>query len=56
MGEVYKKALAFKKRYPMTVAWRLKKNSARVEEHLNSDEIVKYFFCVQLNKNGFVFF
>ncbi len=53
MGEVYKKALAFKKRYPMTVAWRLKKNSARVEEHLNSDEIVKYVFTGQKNNNPF---
>lgn len=53
MGEVYNKALAFKKRYPMTVAWRLKKNSARIEDHLNSDEVVKYVFAGQKNNNPF---
>lgn len=53
MGEVYKKALAFKRRYPMTVAWRLKKNSARIEDHLNSDEVVKYVFAGQKNNNPF---
>ena len=53
MGEVYKRALAFKRRYPMTVAWRLKKNSARIEDHLNSDEIVKYVFAGQKNNNPF---
>lgn len=53
MGEVYKRALAFKRRYPMTIAWRLKKNSARIEDHLNSDETVKYVFAGQKNNNPF---
>ena len=51
MGEVYKRALAFKRRYPMTVAWRLRQNASRVEEHLNKDEIVKYVFVGQKNDN-----
>ncbi len=53
MNEVYKKALAFKKKYPKTIAWRLKKNSSRVEEHLNPDEVVKYVFVGQKNDNPF---
>lgn len=53
MGEVYNKALAFKRRYPMTVAWRLRKNSLRIEEHLNKDEVVKYVFAGQKNNNPF---
>lgn len=28
MGKVYEQALKFKQRHPMTIAWRLKKNSS----------------------------
>ncbi len=49
MGIVYKKALRFKKKYPSTVCWRLKKNAEIVERHLHSDEEVLYVFCGQEN-------
>ncbi len=51
MGKVYQEALKFKKRYPGTVAWRLKKHCERVEDHLNPDEEVLYVFVGQRNNN-----
>ncbi|MDD3241959.1 MAG: PH domain-containing protein [Bacilli bacterium] len=52
-NEVYLKVKEFKRRYPMTVAWRLKKNSRVVQEHLNPDEKVLYAFAAQKNNNVF---
>lgn len=43
----------FKKKYPMTVAWRLKKNATIIEKHLNPDEKVLYVFVAQKNNNPF---
>lgn len=51
MGTVYQKALEFKQKYPMTVGWRLKKNSEVVEKHLNPGEKVLYVFVAQKNDN-----
>ena len=49
MGIVYQKALKFKKRYPLTIGWRLRQNSAIVEKHLNPGEKVLYVFvCISL--------
>lgn len=53
MGIVYKKALGFYKKYPMTVAWRLEKNASVIEKHLNPGEEVLYVFCAQKNDNPF---
>lgn len=53
MKSVYEQVLEFKKRYPMTVAWRLKKNASVIEKHLGSDEIVQYVFVAQKNDNPF---
>ena len=53
MGKVYKYALRFKNKYPMTVAWRLKQNAAVIEKHLNPDEEVLYAFVAQKNDNPF---
>ena len=49
MGRVYRQVLEFKKRYPTTIAWRLKKHSAVVELHLNPDEEALYTCCGQKN-------
>lgn len=51
MGTVYQKALEFKQKYPMTVGWRLKKNSEVIERHLNLGEKVLYVFVAQKNDN-----
>ena len=50
---VYEKVLEFKKKYPGTVAWRLKKNANIVDKHLNSDEKLLYVFAGQKNDNPF---
>ena len=39
----------FKKKYPLTIAWRLKSNCRIVEKHLNPGEEVKYVFVGQKN-------
>lgn len=48
---VYKKVREFKKRYPMTISWRLKEHCKIVDMHLNPGEIVKYAFAAQKNDN-----
>ena len=49
MGIVYKAALRFKKKYPGTIAWRIKRHADVIEQHLNPDEEVKYVFVGQRN-------
>ena len=41
-SSVYRRVLEFKDRHPKTIGWRLKKNSAIVEMHLNPNEEVLY--------------
>lgn len=44
---VYQLAREFKKRYPFTIAWRLRSHSKIIERHLNPDEKVMYVFAAQ---------
>ena len=53
---ILKNAKRFKKKYPLTVAWRLKANSEIVEKHLNPDEEVKYVFAGQKNNKFYDIF
>lgn len=46
---VYELVKEFKKRYPMSIGWRLKANSKIIEKHINPDEFVKYAFVAQKN-------
>lgn len=48
-NEVYKKVKEFKKKYPMTIVWRLKKHCDIIEKHLNEGEKVLYAFPGQKN-------
>lgn len=48
---VYEKVREFKKKYPMTVSWRLKQHAKVIDLHLNPNEIVKYAFVAQKNDN-----
>lgn len=48
---VYQKVKEFKKKYPLTISWRLKAHSKIVEMHLNPGEVVKYAFAAQKNNN-----
>lgn len=53
MSTIYERVLEFKKKYSMTVAWRLRKNSRIVQKYLNSSEKVLYVFAAQKNNNPF---
>ena len=53
---LYDDVKRFKKKYPLTVAWRLKKNTAIVEKHLNPGERVKFVFTGQKNDKWYDFF
>ena len=57
MGKsVYEQVLRFKQKYPMTIGWRLRKNSAIVERHMNPDEELIYAFIAQKNESSFNIF
>ena len=49
MSETYKMAKEFKRKYSLTVAWRIKSHSKIIDKHLNSDEKVLYVFLGQKN-------
>lgn len=48
---IYEELKKFKKKYPMTISWRLKKHAKMIEKHLNPDEEVLYAFAAQKNDN-----
>ena len=56
MSDVYKKVLRFKRKYPLTVGWRLRQNSSIIDKHLNPGEKVLYAFIAQKNDNPLQFF
>lgn len=49
--DVYESCKKFLKKYPMTVAWRVKKHSLVVQNHINDDEVVLYTFAGQKDSN-----
>lgn len=51
MGLIYDELKKFKNKYPMTVAWRIKRHAKVLEEHINKDEKVLYAFAAQKNDN-----
>ncbi len=55
MNTVYEKVMNFKRRYPTTIAWRVKKHCKVVAEHINDDEEVLYAFAAQKSPNLFGF-
>lgn len=55
-NSAYELASKFKKKYKMSVAWRIKKNAKIVEKHLNPNEKILYAFTAQKNDNMFDLF
>ena len=53
---IYEKLLRFRRKYPMTVAFRLRKHAKVVEKVLDKDEKVLYAFCGQRNDVNHLFF
>lgn len=51
MNKVLEMAKDFKKKYPFTISWRLKKHAKIVNKHLNPGEKVTYVFAAQKNDN-----
>lgn len=49
--DVYCKVKEFKRKYPMTISWRLKQHSKIARMHLNPDEEIIYAFAAQKNDN-----
>ncbi len=52
-NSVYEMVKAFKKKYPETIAWRLKRHSKVIQKHLNPGEKVIYAFVGQHNDSLF---
>lgn len=50
---VYEQLKKFKQKYPLTVAWRIKKHARIIEKHLNDGEEIEYCFIAQKNDNPF---
>ena len=56
MTTVYDKVMEFKKKYPTTIAWRLKKQSEVVEKYLNPGEEGMFAFPGQKGNSSMDFF
>ena len=56
MATVYQELKKFKKKYPLTVAWRLKNHADIIEKHLNPGESVIYAFVGQKGTNYYDLF
>lgn len=48
---LYAQINEFKRKYPFTIGWRLKKHARIILEHLHDDEEIKYAFYAQKNNN-----
>lgn len=56
MKEIYKLVTEFKKKYPKTIAWRIKQHCKIAAKHLNPDEKVNYAFTCQKNCHSYEIF
>ena len=56
MGKIYERVKAFKKKYKLTISWRLRAHSKVIERHLNDGEEVFYIFAAQKNDSTFNIF
>lgn len=50
MSKTYELVTKFKRKYPLTISFRLKKHCKVIDLHLNPDEKVLYAFSAQKNK------
>lgn len=48
---IYQHLLEFKRKYPMTICWRIKSHAKIIEKHLNPGKEVLYAFAAQKNDN-----
>lgn len=52
----YEQAKEFKKKYPSTIAWRIKSHASVIDKHLNPEEEVRYVFLAQKGYSSFDIF
>lgn len=45
--EIYRRVKEFKRKYPMTIAFRLRAHAKIVSKFIGSDEEIKYVFVAQ---------
>lgn len=55
ISKTYELAKEFKRKYPSTVAWRIREHSKVIDKHLNPGEEVLYVFFGQKNRSSFDF-
>ena len=55
MSITYQMARNFKRKYPLTVAWRIKQHCKIIDKHINPDEKVLYVFLGQTNASSLDF-
>lgn len=56
MNIIYDKAREFKRKYPSTIAFRLKAHAKVVSKYIGDDEEVKYVFLAQKNFRSYEIF
>ena len=54
MNDVVRAVCAFRKKFPKTIAFRIKEHAKVIEKHLNPGEEVIYVFCGQKNVSSFM--
>ena len=53
---IYKEVDGYLRRYPTTLAWRIRQHSKVIAKHLNNDEEVYYVFPAQRNPDSYNIF
>lgn len=53
MKDKYKELEKFKRKFPITVAWRIKKHFSVIATHIDPDEVIDYIFCGQKGTGTF---
>lgn len=56
MGKCYEMVCEFKRKYPRTISFRLRKHCKIIENHLNPGEEILYAFPAQKNSSSLEFF
>ena len=54
--DCYEKVVAFKKKFPGCLTWRIRRHCNVIDKHLNPNEELLYAFAGQLNDNPLNFF
>ena len=54
--EIYQRVNTFLKKYPFTIAWRIRAHAKVMAKHINPDEEIFYIFPAQKNESVFDIF